>query len=887
MAIYHLSSTIISRSQGRSAVACAAYRSGERLHDEKYAKDHDYTKKQDVAYTEILLPENAPTWMQDREQLWNTVESCEKRKDAQLAREIELALPRELTLEQNIALVKEFVYQAYVSQGMVADIGLHLDRAADGEPQPHAHVMLTLREITQEGFGQKARDWNRTEQLLKWREEWANVANRHLALQGHELRIDHRSYEAQGIALEPQYKIGAVVAQTRLARFEDHQRIARENGEKILENPQLVLEAITRQQSTFTHQDLARYVNRHTETAEQFQAVYAKVKASPELVTLGIDTHQRERFTTQAMLTLETGMMARAEQLVGREDHPVRESAKAMAFMSKTLSPEQQAAFVHVLEKGDLKCIVGYAGSGKSYLLGVVREAWEAQGYRVQGATLSGIAAQNLEASSGIESRTLASRLYYWDQGRERLTDQDILVIDEAGMLGSRQMARVLEEAEQQGAKVILVGDPEQLQAIEAGAAFRAISERVGYVELTEIRRQQETWQQEATRELATGRTEEALKRYAAHDHLHDGYESHLRAQQAVIESWNEARLQEPDKTQLMLAYTRKEVAELNTLARSLRHAHGELGEDHVLETARGPRALAENDRIYFLRNERGLGVKNGTLGTIEQIQGKALTIRLEEGEGRPDTASRTVHIHLDQYNHIDHGYAATFHKAQGVTVDRSYVLLSSSMDRHTTYVGASRHRESCDLFYGRERFANEYELAQTLSRERAKDVSLDYHQQPQVFAQHYGLEQDATVKAVEHSRDYQEARERFERDVPHKQRILDRIEARREAKAFQREVERLEQAYHKPTSRHLVQGEEGICRETITAGKSHYAVIEKDYELKLVPYEKGMERYEGRKVQVNLSYDEKQGRERASLDLSRERSLWGRSRGDDFDLSL
>ena len=142
----------------------------------------------------------------------------------------------------------------------------------------------------------------------------------------------------------------------------------------------------------------------------------------------------------------------------------------------KSLTPEQKTAFDHLVGHGDLKCVVGFAGTGKSYLLGAAREAWEAKGYAVRGVTLSGIAAENLEDSSGIESRTFASRSYYWDKGEQPLTNKDVLVVDEAGMLSSRQMARLLDEAEAGGAKVVLVGDPQQLQAIEAGAAFQGDS---------------------------------------------------------------------------------------------------------------------------------------------------------------------------------------------------------------------------------------------------------------------------------------------------------------------------------------------------------------------------------------------------------------------------
>ena len=167
MAIYHFSGTIISRSQGRSAVACAAYRSAEKLVDERSVKEHhDYTHKQDVAFTEILLPENAPTSMQDREKLWNMVEAIEKRKDAQLAREFNFALPCELTLEQNIVLARDFVTQAFVSQGMIADLCIHNDKTGDEQLQHHAHLMLTLRKVTLDGFGQKERAWNAREKSI-------------------------------------------------------------------------------------------------------------------------------------------------------------------------------------------------------------------------------------------------------------------------------------------------------------------------------------------------------------------------------------------------------------------------------------------------------------------------------------------------------------------------------------------------------------------------------------------------------------------------------------------------------------------------------------------------------------------------------------------------
>jgi Ti-type conjugative transfer relaxase TraA len=678
--------------------------------------------------------------MKDREKLWNAVEKAENRKDAQLAREFNFALPIELTLEQNIELAKEFVIEAFVSQGMVADLCIHNDKMKDERLQPHAHVMLTLREVTHQCFGRKVREWNAKENLLMWREIWAETANRHLQLHGHDLVIDHRSLKEQGIDLEPQHKIGASSAKEHMAKLKDHERIARENGQKILDNPRIALTAITHQQSTFTHQDIARFVNRHTVDSEQFQAVYDKVKGCEEIVYLGLDDIQRERFTTREMLTVESKMLDRAALLAKSKNHGVRELTKEEALSSRQLSKEQQMAFEHLTALGDLKCVVGFAGTGKSYLLGAAREAWEKEGYQVYGATLSGIAAENLSGSSGIDSRTLASFFYYWDKGEALLTSRSILVIDEAGMIGSRQMGRLLEEAEKAKAKVVLLGDPEQLQAIEAGASFRSLCERTSTVLLTDIRRQRTDWQIKATQEFARGETEQAISRYREHSHVH-AFETQGMAMHGLISLWNDARISFPLKTQIMLAYTHQEVRQLNTLARELKRRNGELGEDHLMVTDRGERTFASGDRIYFLKNDRALGVMNGTLGMIELIHGKEMRIRLDRDERSLNQSPRQVTIHLDTYNHIDHGYAATIHKAQGVTVDRSYLLSSKYLDRHATYVAATRHSESLDIFWSKEAFANEQTLLETLSRERAKDMTIDYLRSEELFAKHHSLE--------------------------------------------------------------------------------------------------------------------------------------------------
>jgi ATP-dependent exoDNAse (exonuclease V) alpha subunit len=209
MAIYHLHVKVIGRASGASAVAAAAYRAASRLRDDRIDRSHDFTAKRGVVHSEVLLPDGALEALSDREQLWNTVEACEVRRDAQLAREVEFALPREMSQADGIALARDFVQAEFVNRGMIADLNVHWDRIDDGLLKPHAHVMLTMRSVDEHGFGPKVREWNRTYLVERWRERWASFANQRLAELDIDARIDHRSLEAQGIALEPQDKIGA------------------------------------------------------------------------------------------------------------------------------------------------------------------------------------------------------------------------------------------------------------------------------------------------------------------------------------------------------------------------------------------------------------------------------------------------------------------------------------------------------------------------------------------------------------------------------------------------------------------------------------------------------------------------------------------------------
>ena len=313
-------------------------------------------------------------------------------------------------------------------------------------------------------------------------------------------------------------------------------------------------------------------------------------------------------------------------------------------------------------------------------------------------------------------------------------------------MLGTRTMQRLTHEAEKAGAKLVLMGDWQQLQAIEAGAPFRAIAENYQYAELNQIRRQTTPWQVQASLDCALGAVDKALAAYQEHDHVHQ-FRYQQEAKEQLITLWNDARIAAPCESQIILAYTRQDVKELNELARSQKRKDQELGDDVLFDTERGARYFAVNDRVYFLKREDSLSVINGTLGTISSINDKTGVIAVALDRDDLDQKPQIVSVNTEHYKHLEHGYAATVYKAQGVTVDRSYVLPSRHYDAHWTYVAMTRHRKSCDVFVSREAFVNDKALVDTLGRNRAKDVTMDYTKMDTEFARQRSVVAQQTLK--------------------------------------------------------------------------------------------------------------------------------------------
>ena len=442
MAIYHLTVSVVSRARGQRIVASAAAQSCTKLRDEYYGVVHNGALKPGVEHAEIRAPAGALPWVYDRELLWNRVEAAERRKDSQLARAIEISLPVELTRDESIALLRDYVDVEFVSKGMIADLAIR----RKNPDNPNARVLLTLRELHAAGFGPKVRLWNRKSNLLDWRTAWAQRANFHLARAGHRVRIDHRTLEAQQIELAPARRRGIgrslkgdqSLPQHLQDRLAEQREIARQNGATILEDPSVAIRMLTRQRSIFTRGDLIGFLTSRTDGGEQLEAAVSAIMSCSELVALAPADGDAPRFTSRDLIEAEKSLMRRAAAMAARRGHAPSPS-QAATHGQHSWSQTTRDAFAYVISEGDFKAIA-LPNSETSEFVNAARAVWNALGNRV------------------LEAVPL--------QDAEPLARNDVVVLQGVAMIELKLLERHLAAVEKARAKIVLVGDSEQLQAM-------------------------------------------------------------------------------------------------------------------------------------------------------------------------------------------------------------------------------------------------------------------------------------------------------------------------------------------------------------------------------------------------------------------------------------
>jgi ATP-dependent exoDNAse (exonuclease V) alpha subunit len=829
MAIYHLSVGHVSRSSGRSAVQSAAYITGSTLYESRRDLKVSYQNRQhDITCTQTLVPDHAPATFRDVS-IWDRFESFEDTyaqarykseatrqvymNSARTAMTLVVALPRELPLDVAQELVEHFARERFVSRGLVVTYALHED-----EGNPHAHLQISRRAVLENGdiAWVKDRDICTRSALRETRKLWADLANRYLEREGFSERITAKSFADMGVELFPTRHRGWYSDKLKAEKgFEsrivlENQAIEEANRENLLETPSLILNELTHTKATFTQRDLLKAIQRRVGDDHQRVSLVFE-QALGEALSLGEGLMGETRYTSASYLQREEEALAHLDTLSIQsyaqntsciegcvvEALRVQTQKTATDSGSFTYSPEQIQAMKVLTQDTQISTLIGRAGAGKTSVLRVVARAYEADGKTVMGTSPSALAAQNLAQEAQITSKTLHSWLYRWNAlervekeflsfdsilsegplkqldwyqdmkryGPFKLTPDHVVMVDEAGMVGTSQWKELLHHISRSGAKLIAVGDDHQFKAIEAGDFFRALKEKTQEQGrsacLETIHRQRHPWMQKASRDLADLKVQEALSTYEHKGCIHGGLEADIIDDIATAYVHHTLSGQKG----LVLAYAHEEVNALNGAIRERLMQEGRINARTAFTLKDQDYALG--DRIVFLRNDRvhvrlttqegevlpKEAIYNGTTGTLiacrplNEEGNRQLTVDLENGT--------FAQFSTGDYDAFSHGYALTLHKSQGQTVDFTLVKASRAMDAKALYVALTRHREDVQLYYEKKDFRSFKNLAAHFSRFEAKDLVKDYTIRPEneeawQRVQEYrlcGLDASATLK--------------------------------------------------------------------------------------------------------------------------------------------
>ncbi|HUX78159.1 MAG TPA: AAA family ATPase, partial [Alphaproteobacteria bacterium] len=668
-----------------------------------------------------------------------------------------------------------------------------------------------------EGFSQrKDRDIVSKPELLVTRKQWEEVANKHLARGGHEIRIDSRSHadresfflptvhegwHAQRLAERGQYS--RIVA--------DNEAIRQKNIEILCQNPAALIQEVALKRTTFTRRHIEEEIIRRVGGDEKlFCLLKAKVEdidLPSELVLKGANensvfeerdlrdlaTKFTDRLLANQEMTSEIGenlnrdrvftstlykkqeeyVLELADTLHQRSTKEVAEDTILQAIekgeveLGSGFSEEQKVAITHLCSGSDMRLLNGKAGTGKTTLLKTVARAYQQAGYQVLGTSFQGKAVEIMEQEIGIPCKTLDSFKVAWEKhqaqkdyvesgklwGRpyiyafsrmkeleqHRLTDKNVILVDEANMIGGRLWEPFLKEATRSGAKVLIIQDPAQIKSREPVDYGRLFAERFGFCETNEVVRQRIPWQRECSKSLNDHQVLEGLKPYFEKGHL-QWFEDSERLHQSLAQAYVRDATENPHQTRIALAYKNAEVYVLNQSIRQALKDQGYLKERFKIQGEE----YAIGDRVRFTQNDNHgkyirnveqssllkslfhgerekRGVKNGSFGTIESYdENKSRLIVCLDG-------GRRVQFNPHDYKHIALGYAMGIHKSEGSTFDKTAVSFDSLMDPTTLLVAMTRHRGDVQAYINREQFADFKDIVERLSPLSHKTTLQDY----------------------------------------------------------------------------------------------------------------------------------------------------------------
>jgi Ti-type conjugative transfer relaxase TraA len=780
------------RADGATATDASEYITGTGQH----AKPGKGAER--VAYTEVLLPKGADEAYRENSKLWNALQAFEftrveaagnlanhLRDKLQFAGHLILALPRDAAMSEaaHIAMTREFANKHFVNKGHAVEVALHYDNMEN----PHAHLLVSIRTLQRDGSWNpnKTRNFGgvtfrgvqgqgpRIAEKNPWGALWRDYQNDYFRAHGIDLKVDP-TQAIPGVHLGP----GAQIPDSRLAA-ENAERFG-ESYRLLTLNPDLVLQALTESQSTFSRKDVAKYLSKNGFEGDEFQAAFARVMTTPDVQQLHdpVMLKAQDLYTTEEIRTYEERFIGAVESLSKQQTHGVDPERVRKLAISQGLGPDQIDGAIHIASPGAFKQEQGRAGTGKTTMVRTAIAVQKEAGYNVIGVAPTNAAAKELGKAAGIQARSIDSLLYRLSMAQDAaipLTDKTILYVDEAGLVDSRRLAKLVHLVEEAGAKIILLGDERQFPAINAGAPFAHTTSHYQTHALETIRRQEQLWDREASSASARGDFQTALSLHDDHGRVHI-MKNAAEAKDALIADW----LADRDRglTQFIFAYSKYSATELAYMAREELKAAGVVGESQYLQSdfsaetpmygdrfvfsngvagavqelrfdpdnntssivlkmdggqnvefateelalANAYRAISVNDEVVMRETDHTLGVTGGMIGRITAIDGTKMMIDF----GSTDTPDLRA-IDTSEYAAWDRGYAGTLLRGQGASIDLTYLYHTPTWDAAAGYVGMTRHRKNMGI-YANGRVTETVEImAEQMSQQRAKHFTLPH----------------------------------------------------------------------------------------------------------------------------------------------------------------
>lgn len=805
MAIGFARLEFVKRSGGKTVCSKAAYNSKSRIEFGGNAtlspQTFDWSNKGASFFHTILLPQGANEKFQSSQTLWNAVEAKETRINSQVAMEVVLALPDDKSIDLNdrIRLTESFTKIHFVEKGLAAQIDIHAperkiqitrdnrelglfegmcgdvlketsenltvrfegSKEISFNPQIfkgfverdnnwHAHILITTRRFKDNGLefeDHKARDLlpriNKGKVISgpDWGKLWTDHQNRYFEEKGLDLRVDSPG-------LQPQEHLGPVRMRGRaFDLLQEHSRRLDENTERS-KHPEEILEKLTERLSVFTENEVENFLQKHVphESLLEVREAFWKQKGLVRLADKETGA-LINKYTAQAVIEEENKILRVADRIHSREAMQIE--TKHAIEAAQSLNIEQKQAFNAITMGKKLACLQGYAGTGKSHLLAALRQAYLAAGYQVRAFGPDTATADVLKEKGFSNAENVYRFLFGYHSGRRTISaSKEIWVLDEAGKIGNRPLLELLKAAEKKDIKVILAGDFAQLPSVERGGMFKIFCERYTPCVLQEIQRQQSEKQREIAKNLATGEFGAAIDKLSATSRLRWS-QTKREAVEELISTWAADTRCSPKPSTLLIAHTNDEVRLLNEMVRIVRKTRGELSEKEFLcETFLGKVYLSVGDRIEFRKKDENIGVTNGLFGTVIQAEADKFVVSVEKGA--KDT--RIVTFNPQEYYSYQLGYASTYFRSQGKTIDKAYVLHSPSLNRPMFYVGLTRHVKEAFYFVSHDQVYCLSDLKRQASRNSSKENALYFTTLHEIQERDHNLQKTKDLSRLKES---------------------------------------------------------------------------------------------------------------------------------------